>query len=215
MLDRVAAPAADLLGRVDVVLASAGAPADHPLWPLLRRLRALPGDAVGAIAATTSAPLAAAGSVLRATPDGYVRRGASLPDSGHWHGAAADSFAAQWTALRAHLVGDLADRAAATVSYVDALAGWLDDLRAALARTLAVVLGSAEAARVRTASVLSPEVSLAAADIAVRVLETLAVASDRGEEIMAEWAPRLAEGVYRAPTGSPPDLDSTTRVQLS
>jgi len=45
LLDRVTGPAADLLARVDDGLLAEGAPAGHPIWPLLRRAGALPGDA--------------------------------------------------------------------------------------------------------------------------------------------------------------------------
>jgi hypothetical protein len=47
--DRLAGPAGDLRRRVGESLAAGGAPEGHPIWPLLRRLRALPGEALAAL----------------------------------------------------------------------------------------------------------------------------------------------------------------------
>lgn len=223
-LDRLATPAADLLARVDSALALAGAPDDHPVWPLLRRMRALPGEAFTAFAAVSPAALAAAGAVLRQVCAQYARPGATGPAEPAWRGAGADSFAAQWHALRTHLDVGLAERLRSTVSYVDAVEDWTRDTRGALARTLVVVLTSAEAVSVRTAGsavernwpasgAVPPEVARAAADIAARVLETLAEAYDRGEALLGEWAGRLDEVAYLAPAAAAPGgLEATTEV---
>ena len=90
-LDRLAAPARELLSRVDGMLTRIGAPEDHPLWPLVRRLRVLPGDAVAALAAVEPAPLSAAGPALRTLSGQYAQPRATPPD---WAGPAAEAFTA-------------------------------------------------------------------------------------------------------------------------
>jgi hypothetical protein len=201
-LDRLAGPAADLLDRVDTTLTRCGAPADHAIWPLLRRVGALPGEVVGAIAALRPGPLAAAGMPLRALIRRYGDAAVAGPVG--WRGAAADRFADQWTALRTHLDGDaesLTGRLAATAGYLDAVADWLAEGREALARTLASALISAEAVAVRTAAVGAP---LAAADLAAYVLAAVAGLCDDGGTLPGSWAPRLAELPFRPPPGDVP-----------
>ena len=221
-LDRLAGPAADLLDRVDNALALAGAPDDHPVWPLLRRLRALPGEAVAGFAAATPEAFGIAGDSLRQAAERYADTSATMPDAPGWRGAGAQSFAGRWGALRDHLGDGLTGRMRATLSYVEAIEDWIRETRDELARTLAVVLGSAEAVRVRTADTdpdsgrfpaMSPEAAGAAAEIAARVLRTLAEAYDRGQAVLEDWARRLDEAAYRPPVGAPPpDRDVTTEV---
>jgi hypothetical protein len=246
-LARIAPPAVELLDRVDAVLAHAGAPADHPIWPLLRRLRALPGEAVAAFAPVTPESLAAATDTVHGLAVAYERE--ALPGgSGDWRGAGAESFSAQWQALRAHRDG-LAERIRATASYLGALESWLAASRALLARTLAEVLTSAEAVEVHTATdppggpdfgwpagaasadgrqvgtgttpadgpvgVGTVGVARAAAEIAVRVLESFDRIHEQGERLVEEWRPRLDELIYRAPrSGHHARWDSTTEVAL-
>lgn len=225
-LDRLAAPAADLLARVDTTLARAGAPDGHPVWPLLRRLGALPGEAVGAFTVASAAPLAATGSVLRRLTQAYAQASATMPAVADWHGAGAESFAAQWEALRSHLGEELAGRMHATVSYLEDIEDWTREARAGLARAIASALVSAQAVLLRTA-VVPPEgdpsawlivprdLGLAAADIAADVLGALLDAYDAGAALLGEWAPRLGEVPYRAPGGTAPvGLDATTEVTL-
>jgi hypothetical protein len=64
-LDRLAGSADGLLTRVDGTLGRSGAPGAHPIWPLLRRVGALPGAAVLAVSGLRSAPLEAAAPSLR------------------------------------------------------------------------------------------------------------------------------------------------------
>lgn len=147
-LARIAPPAAELLDRVDAVLARAGAPDGHPVWSLLRRLRTLPGEAIAAVATVTPAPLAATADTVRHLAGEYGRD--ALPAGSDWRGAGAERFAARWHAMRAHQDG-LAELLHATASYLGALESWLAESRMALARTLADVLASAEAVQVCTA----------------------------------------------------------------
>lgn len=222
-LDHLAAPAVDLLARVDTALVQTGAPDDHPIWPLLRRLRALPGEAVGAFVGVRPAPLTTAGSVLHAISGEYVETRTSLPAELGWHGVSAEGFATQWAALRTHLdtggPDGLAGRLHDTASYVDALRSWVGETREAVARTVAVVLTSAEAVTVRVADPgdgsVSGEVAAAAADIGARVLACLADAHDRGERLLAEWSSRLTELSYRPPAAAVGvGFDATTEVHL-
>lgn len=214
-LDRLAGAAADLLARVDDTLAHAGAPDDHPIWPLLRQVRALPGDAVAAIAALEPAPLGSAATVLRRTIGGYAAVRDTLPDELGWAGAGAESFAAQWAALGAHL-GTTPDdgitgRLTATLSYVDATEAWIRAGRAAVARTLAEVLTCLEAVRVRTGG---EGAAHSAADIGARLLACVAGVCERGERVLDEWRGPLAELPYVPPAAirTPAGGEGTTIV---
>jgi hypothetical protein len=214
-LTRIAPAGVELLDRVDTVLAHAGAPAGHPLWPLLRRLRTLPGEAVAAFATAMPAPLVATGDVVRGIAEAYGRD--ALPSGSEWRGAGAESFALRWRALSEHRDG-LADRMRATGAFLGALESWLSESRMLLARTLATVLTSAEAVEVCAVSdstTASAAVARAAAEIAVPVLESLDIVHERGERLLAEWAPRLDELFYRAPAADGhTDLDATTEVAI-
>lgn len=214
-LARLAPAAVELLDRVDHVLATAGAPAGHPIWPLLRRLRALPGQAVAALADGRPGPVVDARDTLTALVEEYRRLGAGLPAATDWQGAGADSFAVQWLALRAHLDDDLGGHLRATASYLDALESWQVAVRDTVARTLARVLGSVEAVRVWTATGEQVRVATAAADIAVPVLDALIEAYQNGERLVRDWAERLGEVSYRPPTlDRSARPDGTTRVTL-
>jgi hypothetical protein len=199
-LDRLAGPARDLLSRVDATLTRGGAPEDHPLWVLVRRLGTLPGEAVGAVAALSPAPLAAAGPALRTISGRYAEPPGTLPD---WRGPAAEAFTARWAALSAHVEHGLAGQLAETASFADAVAGWVSRTRLAVARTLAVVLTSAEAVTIGYGGEPA-EVLRAAADIAARVLDTVAGAYAEAEELLETWSGRLGElPLTPAPPGAP------------
>lgn len=203
-LDQLAGPAHGLLARVDAVLCRAGAPAGHPVWPLLRRLGALPGPAAGAVAALRAAPLCTAGRALHTLAGQYGQLpgpppGRPTPAGAGWQGPAADAYAAHWSALSTHLAGpgadSLAGRLAATAGYLQALADWVDRARAALARTLATVMTSAQAVEVVTgaADPPVPAVARAAADIAARVLATVADMYAEADQVRVDWSGRLGE----------------------
>jgi hypothetical protein len=236
-LDRLAAPAADLLGRVDDLLADGGAPADHRIWPLLRHLRTLPGPATGAICALRPAPLAAAGTAARTLLTEYDHTGTALRGELPWQGAGAEAFAAHREALAAHLDGageSLVERLTATAGFADAVADWISRTRLGLARTLAVALGSAEAVTLVTGDAgratgidtgigagigagagPAPGVE-AAAELGARVLGTIAAAYEEAEALAHRWPVTPTELAYRpaAPTGAGLPLDGTTRLAL-
>jgi hypothetical protein len=214
-LDRVGGAAADLLARVDRAVGTAGAPPDHPVWPLLRRLGALPGEVVDAVAALRPGPLAGAGPALGPLIDGYADTGRMAARGAAWSGAAADRFAAAAEALATHLTGEgtadrpgLAGRAHATAAFAGEIVAWMGQTRHAVAVSVAAALGSAEALTLRTAAGPSPQTAVAAADIAALVLGTVANAYDRAEELCGRWAGELIEEDLRpaGDEGGPPDF---------
>jgi hypothetical protein len=152
LLDAVYPVAHELLDRVDGALIGGGAPAGHPIWPLLRRLGALPGETVTHLAALTPAVLAGAGDPLRRQAAAYQHQVDDLPLPAAWRGPAAEAYADQWSALGGQLAGapqTLAGRLTDTASYVDDVADWLTITRRLLAGALAECLGSAEAITLR------------------------------------------------------------------
>jgi|HigsolmetaAR206D_1030411.scaffolds.fasta_scaffold00514_3 hypothetical protein len=206
-LDHLAGPADALLDRVDRLLATAGAPDGHRIWPLLRRLRVLPGDAARALLACRSAPLTGVGAAARAAVRAYGDARDALAAVDSWRGPAAETYAARRRALGAYLAAgpeSLAGRMAATAGYAEEVAGWIDRSRTALARTLAEVLGSAEAVAVVTGRDADPTVvASAAAEIGARVLATVAEAYDVAETLPRRWASELAGSALRPPPEEP------------
>ncbi|WJK42040.1 hypothetical protein O7608_06495 [Solwaraspora sp. WMMA2056] len=218
-LDRVAGPALTLLTLVDTSLARNGAAADDPVWPLARRLRALPGDAVAAFVAVRPTPLVAAGTAIGPHLDRYAEAADALAVHRDWSGAAAQAYDAGRQALAARLVGgpdpgavSHAGRLAATAAYAEATARWVSLSRAALARTLAEVLGSADAVTVTTGSRAGtgadgpggPAGADAAARIAVPVLSVLVEIVEHGESLAAWWGPLLAPTDAAGPVDEAP-----------
>lgn len=231
-LDRLAGIGTDLLHRVDAALVAGGAPAGDPLWPLLRLVGALPGDALEFGLKLTPEPLRVAAAQLRADADRFARRRDRLaadlaPAAGAWEGSGAEAFAARWQSLAAH-IGDGGDpatvtgRLRATASYADALADWSEDLRAELAEAVARVAGSAEAVAIRGGRVGGmieeppPAAVLeAAARIGVRVLQPVADAFGAARELEQRWSPELAELRYTEPGAAPAGgVSPITRVSL-
>ena len=222
-LDRVAGPALDLLARVDEQLTRHGAAAEHPVWPLLRQVRALPGDAVAAFRAVRPAPLAAAGAAIRPHLDGYAEAAEALAGRVDWSGAAAQAYDAVRVALATRLTGGgpvgLAGSLAATAGYAEALAAWASSSRSALAVVLADALRSTEAVILVTAGVPGVasgvrEAADAAAALAVPVLAVLLEIAEQGEELLAQWRPRLAPaGAAPAPGVAGMRLDGVTRLR--
>ncbi|MEH0843583.1 hypothetical protein V6U81_14455 [Micromonospora sp. CPCC 205711] len=212
-LDRLAEPALHLLARVDTLLA-AGAPEAHPVWPLLRRMQVLPGDALRAFLDLHPAPLAGAGHAVRRLVPAYDDACAALTDPGIWSGPAAGAYDEARSALLRHLdegPESLVGRLESTAGYADALAHWVEGSRLAVARVLADVLGSAEAVRVLGAT--GQEAGrIAGAEIATRVLSVLGVAYDGAETLLRQWSPSLAESTWRSPAGGAASYEGTTRV---
>jgi hypothetical protein len=232
LLDRVYPVARELLDRVDATLLAGGAPADHPIWPLLRRLGALPGEAVAHLAGVAPDALTGTGDTLRQHADGYRHRVEDVPMPAGWRGPAADAYAVSWSGLSAHLAGGgpdtLAGRLTDTASYLDDVSAWLGRARRALAGTVAECLGSAEAVTLHAApgdptgawfsgggagsGAPSPgAVTLAAATIGAHLLATAAEVLDDGRTVHDRWSGRLDELSYRPPVPAPA---SSAHLQL-
>ena len=204
LLDRVTGPAADLLARVDDGLLAEGAPAGHPIWPLLRRAGALPGDAVAGIAALRLEPVRGSAAELRQLAGEYTGRAVDVPAD--WTGTAATAYAARAADLSGYL-RDSAGRLTATAEYLDDVADWMVWARGTLAEALAVVLGSAEAVLLHGPA---PD-RAAGATIGVHVLDAVLAVHDEGRARHDRWAGRLDEVAYRpAPGGSLAESGPTT-----
>ncbi|GAA3346105.1 hypothetical protein GCM10020358_55800 [Amorphoplanes nipponensis] len=198
-LDRLLSTAAPLLRRVDDILATAGAPPAHPVWTELRRVRLLPGDAARAVAALRPYDLADAGPELRADARAYAVLAASLPAPGEWSGEAADAYDTARQRTADHLSGgpdSLDERLQASADLADSLVAWMRSARDSLAGTLAEVLTSSEAVTLAGTGTDPAAVreQQAAAEVAARVLRTVAESCACGAEVL-HGSGRLAEPV--------------------
>src|SRR5581483_7838900 len=79
-LNQVAGAGRDLLARVDAALLAAGAPADAPIWPLLRRTGALPGEALEFVLSLNPEPMRSAGAELRGRAAEFAEQRAELDE---------------------------------------------------------------------------------------------------------------------------------------
>ncbi|MCA2214551.1 hypothetical protein [Jidongwangia harbinensis] len=190
-LDPLLETAGPLLRRVDQVLSAGGAPADHEVWRHLRRVRLLPWEAVQAVAALRPGDLADAAAELRAGARSCARVAASLPPPAEWTGDAADAYDAARRRAAAHLSGgpdNLDGRLEATAALAEAMFDWMTAARDGLAAVLAEVLTSAEALSLSAdadvdAGLPSAGDLAAAADVAARVLETIATSYAAAQEV--------------------------------
>lgn len=223
-LDRLAEPGLDLLRRVDTLLA-AGASDGHRVWPLLRRMQVLPGEAVRSFIDLHPAPLADAGHAVRRLVRSYDEVSTTLTDPVLWSGPAASAYGQARSALLHHLDAgpeSLVGRLESTAGYADALGAWVEGSRLALARALAEVIRSSEAVAVVAATSVSVGSStrgssavpggVEAAEIAARVLAVLCVAYDGAETLLREWGPSLAEARWREPAVERVRYDTVSRV---
>jgi len=210
LLDRVYPVAAPFLERVDASLSASGAPAGHPIWPLLRRLGALPGEVVSGLASLPPDGLTGASDALRRYAEGYERRADEVPMPAAWRGPAADAYGDLWSALSGALAGGpatLAGRLADTASYLDDVAAWTARARRALAGTVAECLGSAEALALKASGD-----AVAAATIGAHLLATAAEILDDGRALHDRWTGRLVELSYRAPAPATPTGAGQLRI---
>jgi hypothetical protein len=189
-LDHLSGAAAPLLRRVDEILTAAGAPAAHPVWELLRRVRLLTVDAVAAVTGLRPDSFVADTPDLRSRAAGYVEAAANLPAPEVWSGEAAEAYDAARRRLADHLSGDpesLAERLEASADLADALADWMRRGRSAVAAALADVLGSVEAVRLAVEDGAEPvpvPLVVAAADVAARVLHAVAEVYEEATELL-------------------------------
>jgi hypothetical protein len=214
-LEPVARP---LLRAVDAALDKLGAPPEHGVWQLLRRVGASPGDAVTFVAALQPDRLRLAAAALREHAATYDS--STLPRDLDWRGHAGASYAARAAALDAHLrangTGSLAGRLRATAGYLDDVADWQERSRDRVARALGEILTSTQALTMTRhlngpASALgSVQAVQASADIGARLLAEAAAALDEGSAVQQRWAGSLAELTYAAPADAGPTAFDTT-----
>jgi hypothetical protein len=189
-LDEVMDTAGPLLRRVDELLSSLGAPPDHEVWTAMRRVGLLPGDAAQAVVALRAGELHEAAPELRADARGYAGIAEALPAPGAWTGDAADAYNAARRRTAEHLSGgadSLDERLEATADLADALIEWMDQTRGDLARTLAHVLGSAEALSLSSATAIDPAATgevIAAAEVGRRILQTVAESYESAADLL-------------------------------
>lgn len=228
ILDRVAVTGRDLLSRVDSVLVAGGAPADHPVWPLMRRVGALPGDVLDAFCALTPEQVTAVGAAVRGRAEAYVEERADLAAAvaaTTWEGDSAAAFGQRWAALGGHLGGEvapdspgLAGRLAATACYLDEVAGWMRSARRDLANEVATALGSLEAVRVRAPATGDPDRSDQAGPAAATIGAVVLAVADRqagaAEEVLERWAGRLTDLPFRPSTDPVGRTGTATRAAV-
>lgn len=168
-LARLHGAAGRLLEVVDETLARHGAPEHHPIWPLLRTVGLLPGDAVAGVEALALEALRERSGLMRA----HHERGAGIDDllapSAGWEGAAAEAADARLESVRAGL-RVFAANAGVLADLLDDLAEWGAEGRSRLARSLATVLASAQAVDLTLHEVEPVARAQAAADIGAAVL---------------------------------------------
>ncbi|KUL32302.1 hypothetical protein [Actinoplanes awajinensis] len=193
-LDRLLTVAEPLLSRVDQVLSAAGAPEGHQVWPELRRVRLLPGDAARSVGALRPAVVAEAVPELRAHARACADTADALPLATSWTGDAADAYEALRRRTAEQLnagPNSLSRRMTATADLADTLTDWMTHSRNALASALAEALTSAESLILTTPGATFPGVpeTRAAADIAALLLRTIADRYDLAEDLLAEIGP--------------------------
>lgn len=215
VLDRVLASGADLLDRIDAALLTLGAPSEHPIWTLTRRVGATPATAVAQIAALSPDRLREPITALHREAEACRYDAASLPARLDSQGAAAEAYAIRRVDLIARLSDGsdaLAGRLGSTAAYLDDAAGWVESSRRSVASALAACLGSREAVTLRAAPAADHSAIVAAADLGAHVLGEVARCIDAGWDVQQRWAGRLAE--VRALRPTPLDLRQSGRVEL-
>ncbi|MFC7274314.1 hypothetical protein ACFQS1_10005 [Paractinoplanes rhizophilus] len=191
-LDAVLAAAAPLLTRVDDLLGTMGAPADHDVWRQLRRVRLLPGDAARAVAALHPGEFDDAVGLLRSDARACADVAAALPPPDGWEGEAADAYAEVRRRVADRLSGDgdsLDERLEASADLAQALIDWMTRARADLAAALATVLSSEQA--LTLAAEDAPE---AAAEVGAYVLRAIADSYAEADDLLQASA-ELAEAI--------------------
>lgn len=193
LLDRVAIPGLDLLGRVDAALAAAGAPAGDPVWPLLREVGALPGDLLAHLLDAVPEPVETATEAVRRAARDIDRAADAVPGVAGWTGHAADGYAARWSATMSRL-DRITARLDSNADYATEVAEWIRGTRRRVAGAVAECLASRDAATVRLATgTADAETGRAAAAIAAHILGAAADAIAEAYALRQRWAGRLDE----------------------
>lgn len=203
-LARLHEASARLLAMVDETLVQCGAPDRHPIWPLLRSVGLLPGDAVTEVQALSLEAFAERAGLMRSQHD----RGSSVDDllraPAGWEGAAAEAAAAKLESTRAGLRA-LTANAGVLADLMQDLAELGERGRARLARTLAKALTSAQTVELTVDETEPLARAQAAADIGAEVLGDVAGFWSAVQEVVLERLARLeplpAPGVAPAASG--------------
>jgi hypothetical protein len=211
VLDQVLPHARDLLARVDEALIGKGAPVDHPIWPLLRRVGSLPSEAIEFAAGFDVNALDTAAAEIRVRAEQYANLGEDV-ELDEWTGPAAATFAAHWRRLRDHLGTDegLVGRLLATAEHLERLAVWGRSLRREVAYAAATALGSMEAVTLHRQEP-GTEAAVAAARIGQVLLAPVADALPHVEALLDV---SLAELQYRPPPATAAGTPTETSVPI-
>jgi hypothetical protein len=204
-LERLFRVATGLLGQVDRTLLQQGAPANHPVWALLREVGALPGEAIEALVEWRADSWLELRAGLAVERDRYERALELLRRPVSWEGFAGQAAGAQQGALT-RATEEAADRLARTDLHLSEQEQWLSSSRDLVARALARVMSSTDAVTLvtgmdgTTAVVTSGPVGLdatvaarSAAEIGVTLLTALAECWRDAQLLEGQWTAEFAE----------------------
>ncbi|HEX6869624.1 MAG TPA: hypothetical protein VF163_00880 [Micromonosporaceae bacterium] len=198
-LARIEPVARRMVRQVDDALATLGAPAQHPVWDLLRQVQATPADAVAFAVALDPAALDASVAGLRNRTTSH--EAISIPVAVDWIGSAGRRYQHRARAYQEYVTGagedSLVGRLAATAGYLDDLVQWSVQARHGMATALARAMTSAEALVLvggrAAAQPWSPNVIAAAATIGAHILAAAVHSMRSGQAVLDRWRPVLGE----------------------
>lgn len=207
--------AASMLDCVDASLTRHGAPAEHRIWPLLRRRGLLPGDAVASVVAWTPGPLLERALLLRVHRERCLEVDGMLQGRSDWEGAAGDVFEARLSTTRNE--HDAFTMNTATMAdYLEDLADWIARGRVRLAHRLATVLVSAQSVTLKVGGATDVQAPTARADAAADIGAELLADVDQfwagALELSHGWSGRLRLETTLA--AEPPIADGILSVEL-
>jgi uncharacterized protein YukE len=206
LLARVWPHAEDLLHRIDAQVRIDGAPADHPVWDLVRRVGALPSAAIEHFLWLEPAPLRRAREQMLDEAES-AQAALSQVRGVAWEGAGANAFRDRWAGL-VQFADAVDQRFIATAEFLADVAQWMQHSRDELAIEMAACLGSREAMAIK----VDLDHRTAAADLAERILAAAASCLDQGWDLRAQWADRLGDVPWRKPSG--PGVVSVTHLEV-
>lgn len=207
--------ASGMLDRIDATLTRHGAPAEHAIWPLLRRRGMLPGDAVANVAAWEPKQLLERATLCRSQRARCAEVGGLLRGHAGWDGTAGAAFEARLSVVRDEHEAFTRD-AQTLADYLEDLAGWIVRGRWRLAHQLATVLVSAQSVALKVdigAKVMTPVTrARAAADLGAEVLSEVDRFWVGALDLSHAWSGRL--GVKVTAAAAAPLPDHRLRVEL-
>jgi hypothetical protein len=189
-LGRLHEAASRLLAEVDETLARWGAPDHHPIWPLIRAIGLLPGEAVVAVETLSWDAFRQRADLMHSHHERGTSVGDLLAAPSGWEGPAAEAAGAKLESARAG-VQTLTTNAGVLAQLMGELAEWGMQGRLRLARTLAKVITSGQAVDLTMEEAEPAERARAAADIGAEVLAEVAGFWSGAREIAREGLARL------------------------